>query len=185
MNKGAALGLAVAIGAVLASSSARADEPTADGARFRGGAAAKGGALIIPSSGDAGGVVGAEGHLGVQVNHLVGIYAVPQLALIFGAGGGGGAELGAAVLADFTFDHRFQIGAGPEIISAAAFSSSVNVLGTLYGGRLHIAGFPLLGTGENGIRRKGLMVGADVSFLTSDGGGFLLQPTAVVGYEAF
>src|SRR4051812_43616540 len=56
---------------------APAPPPAPDGARFRGGVAAEGGALIVPGVITLG-VAGVQGQVGAQINNLIGVYAVPN-----------------------------------------------------------------------------------------------------------
>ena len=172
-----------------------------DGARFRGGIRAEVGALIAPGPGEVLPGVGAQGNIGVQINDLIGVYWAPSLDILFGSLGG--LNLGSAVLVDFTFDDTWQIGVGPDVGAFAALGSSgatgTAAGGAVYGGRLHFAGFPLVGEGENPVRRKGLALGIDVRFLVGDVGfatvgpagttgsasEFLLVPMGFIGYEAF
>lgn len=194
-----ALGVAAeAVAQEAAPERAAADE---DGARFRGGVRGQGGVLIAPDPGETLPAIGVQGNLGVQVNDLVGVYAAPSMDILFGDVGG--VNLAAAVLVDFTFDDTWQVGVGPDMGVFAAIGGDSNSVsgagGALYGGRLHFAAFPLVGEGEDGIRRKGLALGVDLRMLVGDvgfatvstSGGtasastFLLAPMAFIGYEAF
>ncbi len=172
-----------------------------DGARFRGGIRAEVGALIAPGPGEVLPGVGAQGNIGAQINDLVGVYLAPSFDILFGSLGG--VSLGSAVLVDFTFDDTWQIGVGPDVGVFAALGSTATsgsaAGGALYGGRLHFAAFPLVGEGENPIRRKGLAVGLDVRLLvgavgfatatttgsTASATDFLIAPMGFIGYEAF
>jgi hypothetical protein len=60
------------------------------------------------------------------------------------------------------------------------------ILNNPFAGELHLraGGYPLMGYGEDGVRRKGLMIGADVRMFFLEGY-VLLSPTASIGYEAF
>jgi hypothetical protein len=188
---------AVLAAALFASTSASAQEK--DGARFRGGIALEGGAIIIPS-GYTVGLGGVQGQLGVQVNNMVGIYAVPNLDIVFGQVGG--VNIGSALLVDFTFD-KITVGAGPDVSAFAAIgggNGSVSAAGgALYGGRLHLAFHPALSTGEDGIRRKAFSIGLDMRLLAGAAGSastngvtteasatnFVLSPMLTLGYSAF
>lgn len=83
---------------------------------------------------------------------------------------------GATANVDFTFFDRLQagIGAGGAILNNPG------------AGELHIrvAGYPLLGKGFDGVRRKGLSVGLDMRVYFASG--ITIVNTMVgVGYEAF
>jgi hypothetical protein len=195
------IGVSVLLAAAALGATSDATAQEEDGARFRGGVRGQGGVLIAPDPGETLPAVGVQGHLGAQVNDLVGVYAAPSMDIIFGDVGG--VNLASAVLVDFTFDDTWQVGVGPDVGVFAAIggdSSSVSGAGgALYGGRLHFAAFPVVGEGEDGIRRKGLAVGLDVRMLVGDVGfatvstsgstasasTFLLSPMAFIGYEAF
>ncbi len=166
-----------------------------DGARFRGGIRAQGGVFIFPDAGEALPAVGVEGHVGAQINDLIGVYWAPSLDIIFGSVGGFG--LSSAILVDFTLDDEIQLGVGPDTAVLVAFSSTTAGAAALYGGRLHFAYYPLIGEGEDPVRRKGLALGADVRLLTGSAAfvssssvsastnTFVIAPQVFVGYEAF
>lgn len=150
-----------------------------DGVRFRGGVSIGAGALLV--SGFTAGMGGVDGRIGVQINDLLGIYAQPHLS--FGAGELGSTTgftgaAGTSAVVDFTFVDQVFVGAGGGFTYLGAIPDPG---GTLL---FRVGGYPLMGEGENGIRRKGLMLGADVRvyFL---GGETLLQPMGTIGYEAF
>ncbi len=172
-----------------------------DGARFRGGVALEGGALIVPGTATMG-IAGVNGQLGVQINNLVGLYAVPNFDVVFGEVGG--VNLAAALMVDFTFlDDLLTVGAGLDAGVFAAIgvseTSSAAAGGALYGGRLHFGINPLVGRGDDGIRRKALTIGVDVRLLGGAAGSgsvstttaeasattFVLSPSLSVGYTAF
>ncbi len=178
---------------LIATDEARAQEEGADGVRFRGGIRAQGGVMLIPDAGVNLTEAGVQGHVGAQINDLVGVYWAPSIDVFFGEVGG--PFLGSAVVVDFTFADRFQIGGGPDV-GAFVIVGDGGAAAALYGGRLHLAAFPLVGDGDDGIRRKGLAVGADlrvnvaeIAVASSSGAGtgslLLLTPTAFIGYEAF
>lgn len=155
------------------------EEADEDGVRFRGGVSIGAGALLV--SGFTAGMGGVDGRIGVQINDLIGVYAQPHLS--FGAGDLGSTTgftgaAGTSVLADFTFVDQVFVAAGGGFSYLGAVPDP--------GGELHfrVGGYPVVGEGENGIRRKGLMLGADmrVYFL---GGTTILQPMGSIGYEAF
>lgn len=155
---------------------ARAEDDK-DGARFRGAIALSGGGLFV--SGFSAGLGGVDGRLGVQVNNLFGLYAQPHFT--FGAGKVAGqtgftGTAGGSLLADFTLADSFFFAAG----------GGGTVVGSVAGGMIHgrLGGYPLMSKGENGVRRKGLMLGSDVR-VDLVGGYTVLQVTGSIGYEAF
>jgi|GEM_PF-1132397 len=146
-----------------------------DGARFRFGIS--GGGLAMFGNGGTYPYGGGDLRFGVQINDLIGVYAQPQLGY-YGASGFtvGGGLVGASAVVDFTFiDHVF-VGAG----------LGYAVLNNPSGPELHfrLGGYPLAGRSSEKVRRKGLMVGADLRFYFLDGATFTL-PTLNIGYEAF
>lgn len=160
---------------------APAAEPTAgddkDGVRFRGGVSATAGTMLI--SNYSGFLAGVDGRLGVQINDLIGVYAVPHLT--FGPVSVGSAStvigvISATTVVDATFIDQVFVGAG----------GGFGIVNNPSGPVLHVraGGYPLMGYGQNGIRRKGLMVGADMRmyFLS---GATVMQLMGSVGYEAF
>jgi hypothetical protein len=167
--------------AALAFCASPASAQEKDGVRFRGGVAAGAGGLFI--SGYGLGLGGVEGRLGVQINNMIGVYAEPYLS--FGGGKVQGATgitgtVGSVVGADFTFIDQIFAGVG----------AGGGIIGSLPAGQvqLRVGGYPVLARGDNGIRRKGLMIGADLSihFGSLAGTSYkLLQPMVMIGYEAF
>lgn len=147
------------------------DEP-----RFRGGISGGGGALIW--NGNAAGLGGIDGRVGVQIMDLLGVYAQPHIALGYGSGAFAG-SLGGTVVVDFTFIDRIFVGVGGG-------GGLVQFGGTEAAGMLHVraGGYPALGFGDDGIRRKGLMIGADV-IVHFASGQVLPSPMVSIGYEAF
>ena len=81
-----------------------------------------------------------------------------------------------AGMAEVTLIDRFFAGAG------FGFGVLNNPSGPMFQARL--GGYPLMGRGENGIRRKGLMVGVDLRTIFVDGATGVLV-LGSVGYEAF
>ena len=163
---------------------AEAADEDKDGVRFRGGVAAGGGALVV--AGYAIGLGGIDGRFGVQITDLLGVYVQPQLALgagsveVFGASGTiFGGSLGGTALVDFTFIDQIFVGVGGG-------GGLVQVGSTHAGGTLHFraGGYPIMGFGEDDIRRKGLMLGADFRLHFAAGETFI-SPMAYIGYEAF
>lgn len=166
--------------------------------RFRGGIALEGGAIVVPGSRSVGvGVVGLQAQLGVQVNHLIGLYVVPSVDGVVGKIGG--LNLSAAALIDFTVLRGFvTFGLGPDFGYFAGVGSNTAGAGALYGARLRFAINPLIFVGADGARRKALVIGADArllggasAFSTSgstasvDVGKFALSPFVYIGYQAF
>jgi hypothetical protein len=168
---------ALAACSLTAATAAAQGAPEKDGVRFRGGIALAGGGLFV--SGFSAGMGGLDGRLGVQINNLIGIYAQPHLSFGGGKTAWGTGFLGTAgssALVDFTlFDHLTAgVGGGGALLQNVG------------AGELHfrLAGYPVVGRGENGIRRKGFMLGLDTRlyFIT---GGQVLQMMGAIGYEAF
>jgi hypothetical protein len=185
-----------------------AKEP--DKPRFRGAFFANGGALLAP------GIltltaIGIQGQLGAQINHQWGVYIAPQFDVVFGSGVGG-IQVGGAIMADWTFRDIFSVGAGFDTSAVAAFGGTISTSGTtevrevggaLYGGRLRFEVYPYCGRGDNGIRRKAFVIGADVRLLggaivklsatagpgTAGAGAgvgdFVFAPVGFIGYQAF
>lgn len=175
--------------------------PPPDGARFRGGVALEGGALIVPGIFSVG-VAGVQGQMGAQINNLVGVYAVPSFDVVFGEVGG--VNLGFAIMVDFTLlDDAITVGGGPDVDAFAAFGGGNGTVkasgGALYGARLHFGWHPALSHDEFRARRKALTIGADVRLLgggagfasasessaSAGGGTFVLAPMLTIGYSAF
>ena len=180
-----------------------------DGGRFRGGVGLEGGAMIVPGGGGSFGLAGVQGQIGYQISNLIGVYAVPNFDIVFGKVGG--VNVGAALMVDFTPTELITVGAGASFADFAAIGGTSNGTGlatatvaggSLYGGRLHLGINPAVSIGENGIRRKGLVIGIDVNLLTgpfasetaTSGGGltatvsdrsFVIQPMASISYQAF
>ncbi len=161
-----------------------AEEPDEDGVRFRGGISGGGGAMIFATDSSLGGsftlgIGGLDGRLGVQINDLIGIYAQPQLG-IYGGDIGVGGLAGGVLVVDFTFiDQIFVgVGGGGGILNNPAAGEVI----------LRAGGYPAFGLGEDGIRRKGLMLGVDLRvFIAPTGSGTLIapSPTFNIGYEAY
>jgi hypothetical protein len=175
--------------AAKADAPAKAKQPTPapeaadeDGVRFRGGISGGGGAEVVLDCCTAG-MGGIDGRLGVQVMDLLGIYA--QLHGSLGSFGeiAGSALFGltgtasATVLADFTFIDQIFVGAG----------AGYGVLNNPHGPVVHIraGGYPYMDFGEDGVRRKGLMLGVDLRVFITTGDLIAVYPMAQIGYEAF
>jgi hypothetical protein len=153
------------------------EEVDEDGVRFRGGVSGGGGGLFLENY--TMGIGGFDGRVGVQINDLIGVYAQPQVGVYggdLGGIGGIGGLAGASVVVDFTFLDQIFVGAG----------GGFAILNNPLAGELHLraGGYPLMGYGEDGVRRKGLMLSADVRMFFLEGY-VLLSPTASIGYEAF
>jgi hypothetical protein len=156
-----------------------------DAGRFRGGINATAGLETVSASGASasGAMFGLDFRLGWQFNNLFALYAQPHLS--FGSlstsaagvpvSGGTGTAVG-AVMGELTFIDRLFVGAG----------AGYGVLNNPSGATIEVraGGYPLMGHGENGIRRKGLMLGGDFRsvFVTGATGTLLM---ACIGYEAF
>lgn len=175
--------------------------PKPDRARFRGGIGLEAGAVIVPGSYTVG-AIGLQAPLGVQINNLIGVYALPNFDVIFGEAGG--VQLGAAFIVDFTFDDQITVGVGPDLSLLAAFGGDSGSLsgvgGALYGARLRFGWSPALSQDPVSARRKALTIGADLRLLggaagkatvNADGSGsasastFALSPMATISYSAF
>jgi hypothetical protein len=152
-----------------------------DGVRFRGGVSATAGTMFI--SDYSGFLAGVDGRLGVQINDLIGVYAVPHLTFGPISVGPLSTVIGvfsATAVADVTLLDQIFIGGG------GGFGIVNNPSGPV--AHFRFGGYPLMGHGDDGIRRKGLMVGADIRlyFLQSAGVGItVMQAMGGIGYEAF
>jgi hypothetical protein len=150
-----------------------------DGLRSRIGFSVMGGATLVEGATAA--TFGGEARIGVQINNLVGVYGTPH----FVVGNVGGGLLGTFGLfagtgdVDFTFLDHFYVGAG------AGFGIVNKPAGPVL--HLRLGGYPLVGKGENGYRRKGLQLGADMRvYFTGDPAvGTATEITGGIGYEAF
>ena len=179
---------------------APASDEDADDVRFRGAINAEGGLLSVAGDYTVG-LAGVNGELGVQITNLVGLYAKPHLDIVFGKVGG--VAIGSAILVDFTFGDVFTVGAGPDVgVFGAIGGNSSGVTGAgglMYGGRIHLAAYPVVGDGDDGVRRKALAIGLDVRLLggavgtatvSTTGGSasatsFVAVPMLSIGYQAF
>jgi len=152
-----------------------------DGVRFRFGVS--GGAGIIASDFGTWGYGGVDLRFGAQVTDMIAIYAQPTLG---GYGGtsngftGGGGLIGISALAEATLVDRFFVGAG----------GGFGILNNPSGPELHfrLGAYPLMSRSGEKIRRKGLMLGADLRlhFLSDASGTYtFIAPTFNIGYEAF
>jgi hypothetical protein len=126
---------------------------------------------------------GADLRLGWQVNNLLAIYAQPHLS--FGSLGtsvagapvsGGTGTFVTTVLGEVTLIDRVFAGAG---VGYGMFNNPSGVALEARAGA-----YPLMGHGEDGVRRKGLMVGIDFrDVLLSGASGIMVM--GCIGYEAF
>jgi hypothetical protein len=155
-----------------------------DYARLRAGVDLGAGGIFLNGFGL--GLVGIDGRLGAQINHLFGIYAQAHLAFGGGSCGPGGCVSGLpglfslSAVGDFTFN-RFFIGGGAGFVYLGEDPhASPEVL-------FRIGFYPLMQRTRWG-RRRGLRVGVDLHLDYIVGGGdsvALLQPMGVIGFEAF
>jgi hypothetical protein len=153
--------------------------PPEDAARFRGGVSLNGGVFALPSIYEVGGkkgvnmgAIGPSGHLGVQINDLVGVYAVPGFDLMFGKGFG--ADVYLSVLVDFTFADRFTVGVGPDVGDFGIISLSPDLAAAIggggFGGRIHLAAYPYVGRSDTSARRRAFSIGLDTRILAEQNG---------------
>lgn len=150
-----------------------------DGVRFRGGISAGGGFMPVARGnvGGAAGVGGVDGRLGVQIMDLLAVYAQPHVAI----GSNGfvtASSAGGTVDVELTFIDHIFVGAG-----GGGGLQQFNE--TWPCGMLHFraGGYPYVGYGVDGVRRKGLMIGVDlyVHFAKR----IVPMPMLSIGYEAF
>jgi hypothetical protein len=188
---------------VLSTSPASARDAPDDGVRFRGGIAGQLGPSVFTAEGQLAVASGLQGHVGVQVNRLVGIYWAPRVEVI--AGEIGGPYVGSPFVVDFTIDDFVAFGLGPELgyyaqivdaprdeEAAARFERPAQVISSpQVGGLLRLAFYP---ERDAGPRRAGLMVGADLGIRATgtagtgagpDGPPLVLAPAFVIGHEAY
>ncbi|MBW1809873.1 MAG: hypothetical protein JRJ87_16880 [Deltaproteobacteria bacterium] len=152
-----------------------------DGARFRWGISLGGGLeKVSVFSGPMGGV---DCRLGVQLNDMWAVYAQSHLSvgqLSTGEGSLGLAgftgTFGAAALGEVTLIDRFFAAAG------VGYGVLNNPSGFMVQARL--GGYPLMGRGGDGGRRKGLMLGVDFRTIFVEGYTAILV-FGMIGYEAF
>jgi hypothetical protein len=161
-----------------------ASPAAADGGRFRFGINATGGLESVSDTGASisGAMFGVDVRLGWQFSHLLAIYAQPHLSFGSLGTGSGSAITGftgtfiTTIMGELTFLDRLYAGAG----------FGYGVLNNPSGFALDFkaGGYPLMGHGENGIRRKGLNVGIDFRpvFITGATGILVM---GCIGYESF
>lgn len=143
--------------------------------RFRFGIA--GGAGILSTSGVSLTYGGMDMRFGAQINDLIAVYAQPQMGYYSAKGiVVGGGLLGASVVADVTLLDHFFVGGGVGYA----------ILNNPSGAELHLraGGYPISVRSKEKIRRKGLMLGADLRLHFVQGLTFV-APTFNIGYEAF
>lgn len=171
-----------------------------DRVRFRWGINAEGGPYVVADEFTLG-LAGVNAGIGVQINNMIGIYALPQLDVIFGDVGG--VHVGIGALVDFTIADWFSVGAGPDTGAFLAFGGGDGEFsaagGTMYGARFRAAFFPFLKHAEDSPKRKALAIGVDARLLTGDVGGatvssngssasatdFVFIPLLTIGYQSF
>ena len=152
-----------------------------DGMRVRWGIAATAGLESVSSGPQtaSGAMFGGEARLGLQLNNLLGVYAQTDLSGgTLSANGGSGATgtISVAGMAEITLLNRLFLGAG------FGYGILNNPSGPMFEARGGV--YPLMGKGDNGIRRHGLMLGVDLRTIFVNGATGLLV-TGTLGYEAF
>lgn len=177
------LSCAVPLVAALVLSASFASAQERDGVRFRGGIDVAGGGMFVSGFGLGSG--GVDGRLGVQINNLIGVYAQPYITIDGGKLGSSGAStiigtVGSTLNVDFTLLDQFfvGVGAGGEIFQSVS------------GGVINFraGGYPVWTHGVNGIRRKALLLGANIKlhvFSDISASYTVLQPMLQLGYEAY
>jgi hypothetical protein len=121
--------------------------------------------------------------LGWQFSNLLAVYVQPHLSFgSLGSSGHGTSITGATgtflatVMGEATFLDRLYAGAG---VGYGVFNNPSGFVIDLKAG-----GYPLMGHGDNGIRRKGLNVGLDFRTAFLEGATGLLV-LGCIGYESF
>jgi hypothetical protein len=154
-----------------------------DGPRFRSGISLGGGIEKVSIA--SGGMFGIDGRLGLQWNDLLGFYVQPHLSfgslsvdpgMTSGVGvSGGTGTFSIAAMAEATLVDRFFAGAG------FGYGVLNNPSGPMVQAR---AGGYLMSSRDEGIRRKGLMLGVDIRAIFVDGAtGYLVLGS--VGWEKY
>ncbi|HVY47602.1 MAG TPA: hypothetical protein VHB21_17050 [Minicystis sp.] len=169
---------ALAASSLLAASASAQDR---DGVRLRAGFSLDAGGMF----GDAysGFMAGGDARLGVQINHILGLYVDPHLAFGPVSVSGGGAKLNSLIgvfaatgMVEGTLGHRVFLGAG----------GGFGVVNNPTGPVLHVRGgfYPVVWRGLNGYRRKAFFVAVDsrTYFLS---GAKEEEFLGSIGYEAF
>ena len=156
-----------------------------DGLRLRGGVSAVAGGMFLNNY--SGFMAGVDGRLGLQINNLIGVYAVPHLT--FGpvkvdVGPASASTViglfSATAVADVTLIDHIFVGAG------GGFGVVNNPTGPV--AHFRAGAYPLMGHGANGIRRKGLVLSLDTRlyFLSQAGvSTTVMELSGGIGYEAF
>jgi hypothetical protein len=165
---------------------AEASPPAAvDGGRFRFGINGTVGLESVSASGASvsGAMFGLDLRFGWQFSHLLAIYAQPHLSFGSLSANEGTTSVSGftgtivtTVMGELTFADRFFAGAG---VGYGLFNNPSGFALDLKAG-----GYPVVGRGENGIRRTGLMVGLDFRTVFLDGATGLLV-MGCIGYESF
>jgi len=173
--------IAVSTITLLWSATAQAQGAADDGSRFRGGIALTGGFESVSFL--SGPMFGVDGRLGLQLNDMLGFYVDSQLAFgslsTSGAGAGVSGLTGTfsvAAMGEVTLMDRFFGGLG------FGYGVLNNPSGPMFEAR--VGAYPFMGLGDDGVRRKGLMLGVDLRTIFSDVGTGVLV-TGAIGYEAF
>jgi hypothetical protein len=150
-----------------------------DGPRFRGGVAFTGGAEFVSNADFSATMFGIDGRLGVQVNHLLGLYVAPHLS--FGSAGGVEGSTGTfatILMADLTFLDALFVGAG------FGYGIMNNPSGPALGFR--VGGYPVKSAPDHRARRRGLVVSLEArTYFLGDPFGTGVQIMGAIGYEAF
>jgi hypothetical protein len=161
-----------------------------DGPRLRGAIAGEGGFFILAKHPTLEmGAAGLHGEIGVQIDDRFAVYALPSVDLYFGSGGL--LAFGLAALGDFTISDAFSVGIGPAIESALYAGGGASGAFSFYGGRLHLAYYPVVWRAAGRPRRRALAIGADlkvfanVNFQQGAGSSAALLPMLTLGYQAF
>jgi hypothetical protein len=191
-----ALVFLAALGALLLSTG-RASAQEDRGVRLRLGASAEGGPFIVPGVATVG-VLGGKGEVGLQLSNIFAVYAAGTGGLVVGKWSG--FTYAAAIFLELTFNHTIQVGAGAELGEFDASGDGIEAIGTLRGGRIHVAWCPSCSP-ENGKLRQGFTVGVDVRLLggpadffagesplpmtSTAGSPFIVSPMLSIGYLLF
>ncbi len=176
--------------------SAYTPPPVEDGMRLRGGMSLNGGFMtafepsnVLGGAVGIGGTIGLAARLGIQFNHLLGLYyqASPQLGFYtVGTTGLVSASLFNSVLASLTFGDFFEVAAGPSIDVVGLFGCSLAAMECAQNGGMGLGAHARLGifvSGRSGIRRTGFNIGVDLHPIFLFGGVILFTATAGIGVE--
>lgn len=156
----------------------------ADGTRFRFGVSGGPGFFTVKPESGTGKVGFAYGgvdlRFGAQINDLVGVYGQPTLGY-YSAGDtqflAVGGLLGLAAGVDITLIDRVFVGAG---IGYTIYNNPAGVSPLL-----RVGVYPLVSRSAAKVRRKGLMLGADLRVTKLADLKSIVMPTLNLGYEAF